>query len=84
MVVGMHKLYARATTRPSAILIHGDAHPRDTWMAHLLADNLGPGSGIHLRPMAGVAEHDTFSAYVAAGRIEEAFAELLRLQPHRP
>lgn len=83
MVIGIHKLYARAPVRPSAILIYGDAHPRDTWMAHLLADNLGCGSGVHLRPMAGVAEHDTFTAYVQAGLIEAAFTELLALAPHR-
>ena len=82
MVVGAHKLYARSAIRPSAILIYGDAHPRDTWMARLLADNLGAGSGIELRPMPGMAEHDTFSAYVEAGQIEAAFAELLALQPH--
>ncbi len=83
MVIGMHKLYAAAAARPSAILIYGDAHPRDTWMAHLLADTLGENAGVELRPMAGVAEHDTFSAYVRAGLIEGAFADLLALRPHR-
>lgn len=83
LVIGMHKLYARAATRPSVILIHGDAHPRDTWMAHLLADNLGAGSSVELRPMPGFAEHDTFSAYIEAGRIEGAFVELLGLQEHQ-
>jgi hypothetical protein len=83
LVIGIHKLYGPASVRPSAILIHGDAHPRDTWMAHLLADHLGPNAGVVLRPMQGVAEHDTFSAYVAAGLIENAFAELLTLQPYR-
>jgi hypothetical protein len=81
MVIGTHKLYAAAAERrPQAILIYGDAHERDTRMAHMLADHLGGAAGgIHLRPMPGFAEHDTFTAYVERGWVEDAFAELLAL-----
>ena len=82
LVQGLGTPYAQANPRPRVILIYGAAHERDTFMAHLLADRVGPESGVALRPLPDFAEHDTFSEFVRQGWFEDAIDELLALEPY--
>lgn len=82
LVQGVGTPYAQARSRPRVILIHGAAHERDTFMAHLLADRVGPEGGVSLRPLPGFAEHDTFSEFVRQGWFDGAIDELLALEPY--
>lgn len=72
--------YADTLPRPRVILIYGELHERDRFMAHLLADRVGPNGGVSLRPIAGFAEHDTYTLFVQHNHFTAAIDELLTLE----
>lgn len=81
MAIGMAGPYDAADPRPSVILIFGEAHRRDRFMAHLLADRVSPERGVSLWPLADFAAHDTFTEIMRRGEFPEAIERLLALRP---
>jgi hypothetical protein len=78
---GMAQPYDDADPRPGVVLIYGDAHKRDRFMAELLGKRVGPERGVALQPIAGFAEHDTFSEMMRRGTFAAAIDTLLTLTP---
>ncbi len=75
--IDLGKYYNSCSPRPGLMLVYGDGHPRDSW----LAERMKGMCGVQLVPTEGFSGHKTFGWLQENGGLEAMVLRMFALEP---